>query len=358
MYLLDANGEPVAGPSRSADPTAPPLPIMVAGKTVGYLGLSPRHRALNEREARFARQQGRQLMLIALAAVVLSLLFAWPLSRVLVARLEQLGQGLRRLSAGDLDTRVTPRGRDELAQLAEHLNHLAGSLQQSEQARRKWVADISHELRTPLATLRAQLEAIEDGVHAYNQQTEQRLLDQTKRLQQLTEDLYQLSLADAGALQYRKRHQTIRPLLEQALAEFAPRLHRAGLSLETAITLAPDLTLLVDAERLHQLLGNLLENSLRYTSAPGIIRVQARVENNRFKLEILDSAPGVAPQHLPHLFDRFFRVEGSRNRDQGGAGLGLNLCRSIVAAHGGEISAGASPLGGLSITITLPLQVI
>ena len=356
FFLLDAEHRLLLGKAPQHIQPHQLAPITVGGQPVGYLGYDLDRRVLSHMDERFAQRQGRQLLLISITGIILSLLFAWPLSRFLVARLDQLGQQIHHLSEGRYDARVALSGEDELSRLGTHLNHLALTLQQTEQSRRKWVADISHELRTPLATLRAQLEAIEDGVHTYNERTHQRLVQQTQRLQQLVEDLYQLSLADVGALQYRKQPCDPIALVQDCVEEFRDAFAKAGITLDTDIRLTPGLRLLADPQRLHQLLCNLLENSLRYTHPPGAAFIRAHQDHDQLIISVEDTSPGVSEVQLNHLFERFYRGESSRNRETGGAGLGLNLCRSIVEAHAGSISASASRLSGLAVTVTLPVR--
>ena len=168
------------------------------------------------------------------------------------------------------------------------------------------------------------------------------------------EDLYQLSLADVGALQYRMQEMDARSLIEDTVQGFKRRFEQAGLTLKCHT--AKDITLFADPQRIQQLLSNLLENSLRYTHAPGTTQVKGIRSGKHFVLIVEDSAPGVSVDQLAQLFDRFYRAESSRNRDSGGAGLGLNLCRSIVEAHHGSIKAENSEDGGLKLTVKLPLE--
>jgi two-component system sensor histidine kinase BaeS len=214
------------------------------------------------------------------------------------------------------------------------------------------MADVSHELRTPLAVLSAELEAMEDGVRPLTRESLASLRSEVSALGKLVEDLNQLALADVGALAYRKRRVDVVPLLEQALESFRDRLGERRLAVETA--LGRDAIVFGDADRLLQMFRNLLENSARYTDAGGRVRASARREGDRVVVDFEDSAPGVPPEALPHLFERFYRVDASRSRANGGAGLGLAICRSIAAAHDGEMSASDSPLGGLRVRLTLP----
>jgi two-component system sensor histidine kinase BaeS len=172
-------------------------------------------------------------------------------------------------------------------------------------------------------------------------------------LNKLVTDLYDLSLADVGALAYRKADVDLRELVELSADAFRERLASAGLRLELVLPAQP-LVAFADERRMQQLFSNLVLNSCRYTDAGGVLRVEAREEGALLAIDLMDSAPGVDAAQLPQLFERFFRGEGSRNRASGGAGLGLSICRSIVEAHGGTIEATASPLGGVWVAIRLP----
>lgn len=332
--------------------------ITIDGKEecVGYLG-TPMNPALRDlRDNEFAKRQQNHFLIMAMVALVIALGCAIPLSYFLTQRVKRLATHVQRLSSGDYKQRLTPKGQDEISTLAEHLNHLAHTLEQTEQARKRWVADISHELRTPLAVLKADLEALEDGVRKFDAKAIARLQKHATRLASLINDLYQLSLTDIGAMSYRKQECDFSEILEETSASLQNKLTQAGLALEQHISKEP-LWIFADAERLQQLLLNLFNNSINYTEAPGKIKVSLNQEDNTAVLMIEDSTPGVDPELHEKLFERLYRAESSRSRETGGAGLGLSICRNIVEAHEGHISISTSELGGLKITVTLPLQV-
>jgi two-component system sensor histidine kinase BaeS len=237
--------------------------------------------------------------------------------------------------------------------LARDFNQLAYTLERNEQMRREFMADVSHELRTPLSVLRGELEAIEDGVRTLDQHSMKSLQGEVGMLSKLVDDLYELSLADVGALTYRKAPCVLNTLLEQSVGMFQERLSARQLRVELALP-TPPLELVADASRLQQLFSNLLENAVRYTDPNGVVRVSATAERDELRIEFIDSGPGVSASQLPRLFERFYRGEASRNRTSGGAGLGLAICHSIALAHGGSLSADHSPLGGLWLTLRLP----
>jgi len=268
-------------------------------------------------------------------------------ARRLLAPVRRVAAATHRLAAGDYGERVAVDSRDEVGQLARDFNRLAHTLERNEQMRRAFMADVSHELRTPLSVLRGELEALEDGESLHSLQTEVAMLGQ------LVDDLYELSLADVGALTYRKSALDVAEQLRIAVAMFRERLAERRIDLELQLPERP-LPVFADAGRLQQLFGNLLENSLRYTHAGGRLRIVAQEAAEAVSIDFLDSAPGVDERHLPRLFERFYRGEASRSRTSGGAGLGLAICLSIVEAHGGSLSARPSPLGGLWLNIALP----
>lgn len=351
--LLDADEQFVVGYA-SPRPQAPRWPLHVDGVTVGWITTAPFESVSAAGDVRFERAQYRASWTMGAVSVVLAALIALWAARTLLRPVRQVAAATHRLAAGDYATRVDGiRSRDEVGQLAEDFNRLALALERNEQMRRDFMADISHELRTPLGVLHGELEALEDGVRPFSPQSLQSLQAEVATLNKLVSDLYDLSLAEAGAMTFRLVPTDLAGLLQGCATAFRPRLAEAGIALE--LHLAPQaLVLAGDARRLQQLFGNLLENAARYTDRGGTLRIEAQRLHGEIAVVFSDSAPGVAPEHLPRLFDRFYRVEASRNRASGGAGLGLAICRSIVLAHEGRIAASHSPLGGLCITVHLP----
>jgi two-component system sensor histidine kinase BaeS len=216
------------------------------------------------------------------------------------------------------------------------------------------MADISHELRTPLAVLRGELEAIQDGVRKMSMESLASLQSEVAILTKLVDDLYQLSLSDAGALAYRKEETDAVHLIQLAEAAFRERFHAKQLHLTS--TLPDKAPIFGDPHRLSQLFNNLLENSLRYTDSGGGLDIIATRRDKCLQVYFQDSAPGLNEEQLLRIFERFYRTEGSRNRASGGSGLGLAICQNIVEAHGGKIRAEHSPTGGIRIILQLPLS--
>ncbi|RMX07724.1 sensor histidine kinase efflux regulator BaeS [Corticibacter populi] len=330
------------------------LPVEIDGATVGWLAMVPFEQALIAGDVRFYEAQLRAWWIIGICSVLLAAVLAGLLARALLRPLRSVTHAVRRLAEGDFATRVPVSTRDELGVLAQSFNLLAQGLGRNESARRSLMADVSHELRTPLAVMRADLEAMQDGISPVNAEALAALHQQVGQLGQLVDDLHELSLTDAGTLAYRHEPIDLAAVVRASVAGMAARFEAAGLAFQADVPAQP-LRLVGDEQRLQQLLANLLNNALRYTDRGGQVRLHGeRGDAHWLRLTLEDSAPGVAEDKLSHLFERFYRADASRNRSSGGSGLGLAICRNIVEAHGGRITATASPLGGLCITVELP----
>ncbi len=355
LALLDADKSILLG--RGADIDKLSLtPIQVDGRTVGFVGRLPGPTLREVVDVRFVEAQRRSFLWIALLVGVLAVALAWPLANTLVRPLKRITEAARGLAAGRFATRVAVSGNDELSDLGRDFNAMAQTLERTETARRQWMVDISHELRTPLALLRAELEAMQDGVRPLNPESVASLQTDVARLNRLVEDLYQLSMTDLGAMSYHKRLVDPVSLLRDDVEAVTGEFERHGLQVAVRDELAAPVTLHADPDRLSQLFRNLIQNSLRYTDAGGRLEIAVSRSADRVVIDFSDSAPGVPADALPQLFERFYRVEASRNRAHGGAGLGLAICRNIVEAHDGRIEARPSPLGGVSIHIELPVS--
>lgn len=354
VQLLDSAGAHLAGPSEAL-PSEGMITLHYQGQKIGSLGLLPQKNLADIHQLRFLKEQKLALALVAGLTLLVSALLAFPLARRLVRPLRDLAAATRRLATGTYSERVPVTSQDELGQLANDFNLLALTLQENETARRQWIADISHELRTPLTVLRGEIEALQDGVRPLTPAALASLHGEALRLSRLVDDLYQLSLSDLGALHYRKEFLAPKTILQSALEAFRPLFAEKGIGLREEFAPGSEVKIFVDPQRLHQLFANLLDNALKYTDAPG--RVELRMERRAASLQIefCDSAPTVPTVDLERLFERLYRVEGSRSRATGGAGLGLAICRNIAAAHQGTLIARPSPLGGLCLTLTLPL---
>lgn len=356
--LLDANHQLVQG-IQLKDPPDLEYQLEFKQQIIGYLGLYQRTGFSDSSEdAKFLEKQNRTLVIIAFMTLLGSLLVAFLLARQLVRPIQHLRHSTSELADGNYATRIAELGRDELGQLSSDFNRLAERLQQTEQARRQWIQDIAHELRTPLSILRGEIEAIQDGINQADEHTIHSLHQETLHLQRLVEDLYTLSLSDSGALSYHKTEIDLVSSLTMSVNQFEHSFHEQGLTINNRIPTKATAWIQADEQRLQQLFHNLFKNSLRYTDAPGCLELQFKKQGHFAEIIFADTAPSVPDAALPHLFERLFRVESSRNRLTGGAGIGLSICHNIVEAHSGSIQASHSPLGGLQITVKLPLKIV
>jgi len=356
LMLLDADGGIVYGRTELLGTTTERYPLVLDDQPIGSLALLPGASITELADLRFRERQRGHLWLIAVGMVLLSALIAVPLSALLTRPVRSFQRAMRRLADGDYAARVTMTGNDELGRLGHDVNALAEALERTEQTRRRLVADISHELRTPVSLLRADIEAMQDGVRPLSQDALASLHGDTQRLARLVDDLYELSMTDLGALSYRKQTLNLSDPLAQELDAFRDQFRNAGLDVSLQRNIKTPVLVEADEQRLSQLFRNLLHNSLRYTDRGGELRVTLAQEADAALIDFEDTAPGVPADALPRLFERLYRVDGSRSRATGGAGLGLAIARNIVAAHGGSIEALPSALGGLRIRIRLPTQ--
>ncbi|CAA7619121.1 putative Histidine kinase [Candidatus Terasakiella magnetica] len=271
-----------------------------------------------------------------------------PLQQVPVVRHDEVGDLTRGFNV------LLARFNDVTAQKVAEERLRVTERERMTQSLRQWMADTSHELRTPIAVLRAQIEALQDGVSSVDERSLGILHRETMGLSRLVDDLYTLARSDVGQLDCHFDLMAPISLLEDVICDFAPRYATAGLLVRWTRRPKTAPVISGDTERLRQVFANLMENTLRYTNAGGILEIACDVEQASLALHFDDTEPAVPDEMLPHVFTRFFRVDPSRSRAKGGAGIGLALCRSIIELHGGQIIARASVKGGLGITITLP----
>lgn len=325
------------------------------GKPVAYLVLSAPIGHTAARDNAFLFDQFRILFFASLIAVALSALAAFLLARGALRPLHALMTGTRQMAKGDYGARMQEDRSDEFGQLIAHFNAMVSSLQDAEKAERQWLSDASHELKTPLAILRGRIEGIQDGIYQPTDSLMAEMHQTVERLTMLVSDLNLLAHAREGQLLIHPSQENLSDLVRDALDHAESRLQEKGLTVDTTL---PQLALIdCDQVRIRQLLDNLIENSRRYSDGPGKVRISIPLppENKpNLVLIIEDSAPCPSEESLPHLFDRFYRTDPSRDRRSGGSGLGLAICRAIVHAHGGSIEATPSGLGGLKVTISLP----
>ena len=327
-------------------------------------------------EAGFISAVNRSLLLAAGVAGLVALALTAALSRGILGPIEALTAAARAMEQGDLSQRVQVRSRDELGVLAHAFNAMADGLARIEQLRRQLVTDVAHELRTPLTNIRGYLEALRDGVAAPTPELIGSLHDEALLLNRLVNDLQDLALAEAGQLRLDRRPVELAPLIEQAVGALGPALAEKDLRIATELPAAlPEIY--ADAERIGQVLRNLLANAITHTPAGGSISIAAKCLDRGWTMEdggfatmvpcstlyrpsfilvsVADTGPGIAPEQLGLVFERFFRADPSRARATGGAGLGLAIVRQLVEAHGGQVWAESAPGQGATFLFTLPL---
>lgn len=311
-------------------------------------------------EAAHVEEAFTSALVIALGvALVTSVLMAMVVTGYFTRRVQgstaAVEESAAKIAEGQYGSRVPSPGLgSEFDQLADTINQLAERLGEVEATRRRILADLAHEMRTPLATIEAHLEAIEDGVRDLDEATLTVLHSGTQRLHRLAEDISAVSRAEEGRLESRPVPTRPRDLVEAASAAAQDAFRAKEVDLSVDVAAAP--AVLVDRERMAQVLGNLLENALRHTPPGGDVRLSVRSPGSRWvEVEVRDSGEGIAPEHLSHVFERFYRADPARSRSPGGSGIGLTISRALVEAHGGGLSASSDGPGtGATFTIRLP----
>lgn len=289
-------------------------------------------------------------------AVLLALLVSWYLTRRVGRSVAAMTATTAEIAAGHYDTRIgSPGLGSEFDQLAESVNELARRLDATESTRRRMLADLGHEMRTPIATLDSYLEAVEDGMRDFDDQTRLVLRSATRRLERLAADIADVSHAVEPGTRLTRVPTTTGALIASAISAARERYEDKGVRLGAGIT--DSVAVVVDTDRMGQVLGNLLDNALRHTPEGGSVTVTGvRAEAHTARIVVSDSGDGIAPDHLDHLFDRFYRVDSAR-RVHGGSGIGLTITRSLVEAHDGRIRVHSDGSGrGADFTIDLPAQ--
>jgi signal transduction histidine kinase len=296
-----------------------------------------------------------QLLAAAVVSAAIALIMARWLARGMTQPLRDMAQAARRMETGDYSTRVHTRSRDEVGQLAEAFNTMSAELEGVERLRRDLVANVSHELKTPITAIRAHLENLLDGVERPDPETLQVMLAQSVRLGRLVDQLLDLSRLESGDVPLDRAPLALAPLVTQVLSEIEMARTDHGVAVTSDIP--DDLpAAMADRERVHQVLFNLVDNAVRYTPSGGAVTVSAHRHNGSVEVEVHDTGVGIPAEHLPRLFERFYRVDTSRSRaDDGGTGIGLAIARSVVEAHGGHIHADSEPGKGSTFTFELPV---
>ncbi len=305
-------------------------------------------------QGEFLDNLGRTLWIAGILGLVLAIVLGGLFTRQIVAPLGKVAAAARRMSQGDLRQRVDIGGTSELAELGESFNTMAEALGHDQELRHNMVADIAHELRTPLAIVRGNVEAMLDGVLATDAENLTSLHQETMLLTRLVEDLRTLSLAEEGQLKFQPEATDLAALARQVVDGFQTQFTAKSISVALE---SPERLLLAwaDPDRTAQVMRNLLNNALNYTPEGGGITIKLTSDRESVIVSVVDTGAGIPPEDLPHIFDRFYRVDRSRTRSTGGSGLGLAIVKQLVEAQGGRVWVDSVMGKGSTFSFGLPL---
>lgn len=350
--LFDANGRYITGTDADRD-TSPvteqeldrALPIESGEQVVGWLVMQqPAQVLLDAAATDFLSQMRRTLALLALIVSGLALVVGLAISQIISRPLDKLTGAARAVTAGKLGEQVTlpPGQAAEIATLAESFNQMSAALAQAEAQRKRLTADIAHELRTPISVVRAQLQAMLDGVHPTDPAHVASVYEQTLHLSRLVDDLHTLTRAESGHLPLHLQPLDLADLARRVADRFEPLVQDAGLTLSLDIESGvPEVR--GDGDRLHQVTANLLSNALRHTLAGGKITLSVQQAGDAVRVSVTNTGTSLTPEQAKHVFERFWRADESRRRDGSGAGLGLAISRELIHLHGGRIWVDVEP---------------
>lgn len=332
------------------------VPVVKNNEQVGTIYILQRKSIKGPLAEGFFDEQMKSFYIISIISAIFTFGLAFIMVRYFLKPLNDLQKGSQELMEGNLDFEIQPQGNDELADLSHAFNKMTVALRSQKETRDQWLSDISHELRTPISVLRSEIEAIEDGIRKPEPKYISSLHKQVLNLTNLVEDLYQLSLTDSGIEIKPAENVSLTQIVETIAEQTHLRFEQKNIRIVKQYISNLDLMLKADSKSLYQLIINLFENSLRYTDEGGVLQVTLVNEEDELILILDDSAPSVPEESIPKLFNRLYRVDKSRSRANGGSGLGMSICKNIVNAHNGTISAEPSKLGGLRIKISLPKE--
>lgn len=293
-------------------------------------------------------------LLSGVAALGAAGVVGWWSAERITRSLRKLREAASEIGLRDLSGRVPAEGKDEIADLGRSFNRMCDRLEAEERSRRQLLADVAHELRHPLAVMKGHLDLLQEGKAELDQEALLPLQDEVIRLTRLVGDLRDLSLAEVGGLSLRLAPVDVGSLVEGLLGNMEPVAQAKGIELRAEVM--PGLPPVeADYDRIRQVVVNLVANALMYTPAQGQVQLSAAQQGDRIEIRISDTGPGIDPEDLPHVFDRFYRADKSRTRTTGGSGLGLAIVRSLVELHGGTVSVESKPGEGTCFTVSLPL---
>ncbi len=363
FFILNINEQPIFGEYDSEEPVRL-LPIYYQNNennadkaTVGYLGIYDENFELDTIQKQFIQSQLYLLTVIGLAMITVSFFIALFMANHFQRAIKILVQGTKSLTSGDYRTRLMVFSNDELGDLTNDFNKLATTLENNELARKKWVDDIAHEFKTPLALMSGELEAINDEIREFTPLTIKHLNSDIYRLNSLVEDFRHLWQSESHQLNLNNEPLRLNKLIENDISKFYHKFEQQQITVK--LDLDNEVYCSIDKIRLGQVFDNICRNSLRYTDSPGIFSatIQSNLKLNIVTIIIEDSSPSVPINELNKIFNRLYRVEKSRNKNLGGSGIGLTICKNIIEAHNGTIRAEESKkLGGLKLIIELPVE--
>jgi signal transduction histidine kinase len=353
LVVVDPLGLPLVGERLGPVDTSGGTPIIVDGVIVGYVLPPPADRAL-QAEREMLGRVNQAILFAGLLSLGAALVGAALLTAGLLRPVRELTVAARAMAGGDLSRRVAVRGQDEVGELSQAFNHMGESLQQAESLRRDMTADIAHELRNPLSVMQARVEAVIDGVYPPTAEHLQPVLEQTRLLSRLVEDLRTLALADAGQLALDRQDIDLAGVVARTVAGYRAQAQAAGVQLR--VRLAEGVRVEADPGRIEQVVGNLLSNAVRHAPPGSEVEISLGVDARWARLEVADAGEGIPDEALASVFERFYRADRSRSREGGGTGLGLAISRQLIVAHGGTIAAANRPEGGAVFRIDLPIS--
>jgi signal transduction histidine kinase len=348
-YLLikDASGQVVGAsqefelPSPGQDNLAWIIPLYVHGEQVGRLmvrPMGPSETTLDAPSPRLVSAFRNSLIWTGVVTAVLGIVVIYFLTRKILVPVRQLTAAAQQVGRGQLSQVIPANGKDEIGKLAHTFNLMTRELEAAEAERRRMLADVAHELRTPLTNAQGYIEAIRDGLKEPGPTTIDAIYRQILQLHRLVDDLRLLTLAESGNLDLNLEAQPLSDLLGSVVDSFGPRAQSKEIKLVRHFP--PDLPEIpLDRARIAQVLGNLLENAIMHTPGGGSVTLEAYNSGDRVVISVSDTGEGIPPEALPHVFDRLYRHDRSRNRASGGSGLGLSIAKQLVEAHGGTIAA-------------------
>lgn len=320
------------------------------GGIAGSIFILPQH---NDALPTPMRSLDRSFFWTFLGATLFGIVMAIAIARWISVPVERLTAAARRMESGDLAVRVEPAGGAELSELARGFNAMAAALDRNEEQRKRMVSDVAHELRAPLTNIRCELESMQDGLTAPTPERIASLHEETMHLAHLVDDLQDLALAEAGRLEIDAQPVSVASLARRAAAGMEMRARERGVTIRCDGD--DEILVLADARRAVQILTNLLANAVAHMEQPGDVRISWERSGSEAITRVIDSGVGIPADELPRIFERFYRVDVSRSRTTGGAGLGLSIVRQLVAAHGGRVWAESVVGVGSTFSFTLPV---